>query len=187
MTFMDIVRARRSVRSYLKKPVEREKLLQCLEAARLAPSACNAQPWRFIIVDDKGQKEKLAAAAFSGLFAMKFARIAPVLVAIVKDGHNLAVRTGGTIRDVDYPLLDIGIAGEHFVLQATELGLGTCWIGWFNEGAARKVLGIPPGKKIACMLSVGYSETPPQEGNRWRKPSTEMAAFNEWGEGRTNH
>ncbi len=177
---MDIVTSRKSVRSYLDKPVEREKLSQCVEAARLAPSACNAQPWRFIVVDEPELREKFASGVFSGLFSMEFARKAPALVAVVKDQRSLVSKAGGTIRSVDYSLLDLGIAGEHFVLQATELGLGTCWIGWFNERVARKMLGIPRSKKIAYLLSVGYPAEPQPERGHRRKVTEEMAGFNGW-------
>ena len=180
MALMDIIRSRHSVRSYSDRPVEREKLLQCLEAARLAPSACNAQPWRFIVADDPAIKEKLAGAAFGGIYAMDFAKKAPVLVAIVADQHSIPSRAGGTIRRVDFSLLDLGIAGEHFVLQAHELGLGCCWIGWFDAVAAGKVLGVPRGKKVVYLLSVGYpageAAVPPHK----RKAIEEMSGFNGW-------
>jgi nitroreductase len=180
MPFMDIVKTRFSVRKYLDKPVEREKLLQCLEAARLAPSACNAQPWRFIVVDDPGLRKKFADEVFDGLFSMKFATEAPVLVAIVTDQHSVASRAGGTVRRVNFSLLDLGIAGEHFVLQAAELGLGTCWIGWFNERAARGILGIPGGNRIACLLSVGYPADEQTGRFHRRKTIEEMSASNHW-------
>jgi nitroreductase len=160
--------------------VEREKLLLCLEAARLAPSACNAQPWHFLVVDDPALKEKLADHAFSGLFAMKFAREAPVIVALVANQHSLPSRAGGAVRRVDFSLLDLGIAGEHFVLQAAELGLGTCWIGWFDERAARKILEVPRGKRIAYLISLGYPAEPAAVALHRRKPILQMSSFNRW-------
>ncbi len=179
MTLMEIIGARRSVRRYLDKPVEREKIELCLEAARLAPSACNAQPWRFLVVDEPELRERFVNKVFGGIYRGDFARKAPVIVAVVADQRSLASRASGAARNVSFALLDLGIAGEHFVLQAAELGLGTCWIGWFNEAAAKRALGVPRGKKIVYLLSLGY---PAGESARPhpRKTMAEMATFNGW-------
>ena len=129
--FQKLVRQRRSIRRYRPTPVEKEKLLACLEAARIAPSAHNAQSWRFLIIDDPGIKAGFAEAAFSGIYKMtRFAAQAPVLVLIMAELDVLANRLGRQVQGVSFYLLDLGIAGEHFVLQAEELGLSTCWIGW---------------------------------------------------------
>jgi len=177
MELDDIIRARRSVRRFRPDPVERDKIFQCLEAALIAPSACNAQPWHFVIVDDTELKERLAAEAFSGIYAgTRFAGRAPVLVAVVADPDWLP-KAGGAIRKTDFHLIDIGIAGEHFVLKAAELGLGTCWLGWFHESKARKVLGIARGKKIEIMLAVGYPQDSPAPA-RQRKTLEEIYTFN---------
>ena len=155
--FLDLVRQRRSVRVYADRPVEREKLVTCVEAARLAPSAENVEPWRFVIIDDPELKEKVAAEAFSGIYRpTRWAAKAPALVAILAKLDILANRIGAQVQGTHYYLIDIGIAGEHFVLQAQELGLGTCWIGWFNEKKARKALGIPRSYRLVCFISVGY-------------------------------
>ncbi|HUJ76792.1 MAG TPA: nitroreductase family protein, partial [bacterium] len=147
MALMDLIKQRHSVRQYQARPVEHEKLALCLEAARLAPSACNAQPWRFVVVDEPETLRRLGAAAFGGIYVMDFPRAAPVIVAVVMEASP-KVRAGGALRQTRFELLDLGIAGEHFVLQATELGLGVCWIGWFNEAGVKKVLGIPRGKRV---------------------------------------
>jgi len=181
MELNEIIQNRRSVRLYRPEPVEREKILQCLEAARLAPSACNGQPWQFIVVDDAELKNRLAGEAFSGIYAgTRFAGRAPALVAVVADPDWLP-KMGGAIRKTDFHLIDIGIAGEHFVLKATELGLGTCWLGWFDETKAKKVLGLPAGKRIEIMLAVGYPQddlVPPRQ----RKGLEEMSTFNPSGQ-----
>ncbi|MEW5901511.1 MAG: nitroreductase family protein [Acidobacteriota bacterium] len=176
------MRKRRSVRRYLDRPVEREKILVCLEAARLAPSAENVQPWRFLVLDDPAVKEKFSAAAFSGIYSFsRFAARAPVLIVILARLDILANRIGKQIQDVSFYLLDIGIAGEHLVLQAEELGLGTCWIGWFNARKTRKYFGIPRKYKIVSLMALGYSEQrPPREKNR--KSLSEIAWFNQCGE-----
>jgi nitroreductase len=161
--FQRILRGRRSIRRYLPTPVEREKLLACLEAARLAPSAHNAQPWRFIVVDDPDLKERLTAAAFSGIYSgSKFAAQAPVILLLLAKTELMAHGLGGRLQRVPFHFIDIGIAGEHIVLQAEELGLATCWMGWFNYRKARKVLGIPRKYKVMAMMPVGYAEKRPR-------------------------
>ena len=161
--FQKIVRGRRSIRRYLPTPIEREKLLACLEAARLAPSAHNGQPWRFIVVDDPGLKERLAAAAFSGIYSgSKFAAQAPVILVLLARTQFLAHGLGRRLQNVPFHLLDIGIAGEHIVLQAEELGLATCWMGWFSYRKARKLLAIPRKYKIMAMMPLGYAEKRPR-------------------------
>lgn len=161
--FQKILRGRRSIRRYLPTPVEREKLLACLEAARLAPSAHNAQPWRFIVVDDPGIKERLTAAAFSGIYSgSKFAAQAPVILVLLVKTELLAHGLGGRLQRVPFHFVDIGIAGEHIVLQAEELGLATCWMGWFNYRKVRKVLAIPRKYKVVAMMPMGYAEKRPR-------------------------
>lgn len=119
---MEIIKKRRSVRRFLTKPVSRELIEECLEAARLAPSACNAQPWQFIVIDDEAKKNAIAQAAFKGIFASnKFAAEAPVLIAVINDQRSYLVKAGDFVRNIKYSLIDIGIACEHFVLRAAEL------------------------------------------------------------------
>jgi nitroreductase len=176
--FQRIVRGRRSIRRFLPTPVEPEKLRASLEAARIAPSAHNVQPWRFVVVDDPGLKDRLAAGAFSGIFsASRFAAKAPVLVVVLTRPALVANRLGGRLQGVRYHLIDIGIAGEHVVLQAEELGLATCWMGWFNYRRVRKVLEIPRKFKIVAMLAVGYAEKRPSREPP-RRTFEEIVSFN---------
>src|SRR3989338_7816393 len=131
MTFLELVNKRRSVRGYISRPVPKEVIERCLEAARLAPSACNAQPWYFMIVDDPVLKDKVSSAAFSGIYSMNsFAQTAAALVVVVREKSKRAAALGGFYRHTQYNLVDIGIACEHFILQAAEDGVGTCWLGW---------------------------------------------------------
>ncbi len=175
--FLKLVRGRRSVRRYLDRPVEREKLAACLEAARLAPSAENVQPWRFLVIDDPETKERYARAAFSGIYRFsRFAAAAPVLILILARPDLVANRIGKQIQGVSYYLIDIGIAGGHLALQAEEFGLGTCWIGWFNGRRTRKFFRIPRRYKIVCLMALGYYEKKPRE--RPRRPLSELAWFN---------
>ena len=142
MDFSDLVKRRQSTRKYLSQRVEKEKLQQCLESARLSPSANNGQPWKFVVVDDPELKEQIAKSAAS-LGMNKFTHEAPVLVAVILEKMKLVSFLGSVIQDKEYPLLDIGIAVNQFCLQATDLGLGTCIIGWFDEKAIQKMISFP--------------------------------------------
>lgn len=178
MSFLDLVRQRQSERNYSDKSVPRDAIERCLEAARLAPSACNSQPWTFLVVDDPVAREKLAERAFSGIYSMNaFARKAPVLIVVVTERSKYTARLGGRFRGVQYSLIDIGIACEHLILQAAEEGIGTCWLGWFNERAVRAQLGLPAGTKIDVIISMGYPAVQNLREKR-RKTSAEIRRFN---------
>lgn len=168
--FQTLVSQRRSVRRYLDRPVRREKILTCLEAARLAPSADNVQPWRFLVIDDPAMKQRFAREAFSGIyFISRFAAKAPVLILMLARLDIIANRIGKQIQGIHYYLIDIGIAGEHIVLQAEELGLGTCWIGWFDVRKTRRFFKIPRKYKIVSLLSLGYYDRKPSREKKRRK------------------
>lgn len=174
----ELIRNRRSVRRYSERPVEREKVLDCLEAARLAPSADNVQPWRFLVLDDPEQKERFSKEVFSGIYSRtRFAAKAPVLILLMARLDIVANRIGKQIQGIHYYFIDMGIAGEHAVLRAEELGLGTCWIGWFNTRKARKIAKIPKKYKIVSLLSMGYPETRPSREKK-RKKLSEIVWFN---------
>jgi nitroreductase len=180
--FQRLVWSRRSVRRYLEIPVEREKILACLEAARLAPSAENVQPWRFLVVDDPGIKARLALEAFSGIYSFsRFAARAPVLIVILARPDILANRLGKQVQKVTFYLIDVGIAGAHLALQAEELGLGSCWIGWFNARRTRRFFRIPRQYKVVSLMALGYHESKPA-GEKKRKPLAEIAWFNRFGD-----
>lgn len=181
MNFSDLVKQRRSVRDFITRPVEREKIMMCLEAARLAPSACNSQPWKFIVVDDLNVKQELCDAAFSGLYTINsFCRKAPVIVVIVSEKSNFMERIGGMFRGTQYYLIDIGIAGEHLVLQAEDLGLSTCWVGWFDEKAIKKVLNIPSDRKVDILIAMGYCSETKVISEHNREFMNKVAAFNSY-------
>lgn len=178
LTLLELAATRSSVRSFQKTPVPREALLKCIEAARLAPSAENSQPWRYLIVDDPQLKDRLSRHAFSGVYrATLWAAQAPVLVVLFARLDLLANRLGRRITGIPYYLIDIGISGEHFVLQAQELGLGTCWIGWFSARGVKKALKTPLGYRPSAMLAVGYPAHSSQRLKK-RKPLEEIYGFN---------
>ncbi|MDD2714958.1 MAG: nitroreductase family protein [Candidatus Wallbacteria bacterium] len=167
MEFLDLVKTRRSVRKYQNRPVSRELIDKCLEAARLAPSACNSQPWSFVICDTPESTARLSDLAFSGIYKMNnFAGSAPVLITVITEKSESAARLGGFFRGTRFALIDVGMACEHLALQAAELGLGTCFFGWFNERAVKKQLGIPRSKKADLMISLGYPADEAVEKNR---------------------
>jgi nitroreductase len=182
MELMDLIRARRSVRRYADRPVERALIEQCLEAARLAPSAENAQPWRFVVVDDPHARERLARAAFSGIYRpTRFAAKAPVIVAVLAKPDILANRLGRAIQGTKYYLIDCGIACQQFVLQATELGLGVCYIGWYSKRGVRTALQVPRSHDIVVLLAVGYPEGQPEK-HKPRKELYDLVSYNNFGD-----
>jgi nitroreductase len=156
--FLEILVQRQSVRGYSDKAVEPEKLARCLEAARMAPSACNAQPWKFVVVDDPQLKDQVAGYTTSGpLVPMNhFTRQAPLLVVIVRESPNLTSKVGAMLKDKPYTLMDIGIVALQFCLQATAEGLGSCILGWFNEKKVKELLHIPKNKRAALIITLGY-------------------------------
>ena len=177
MKFIELVKNRRSTRKYSSEPVPREIIDQCLEAARLAPSACNSQPWTFIVVDNADTKEEIVEKALSGIYSINsFVKNAPVIIVVVTEQSTYAARLGGLLRNVKYSLIDIGIACDHLVLQAEELDIGTCWLGWFKEKAVKKVLGLPKSAKINVMISMGYPEGVTKK-EKERKPLDEIRRF----------
>jgi len=157
MALLDIISARKSVRKYQERLIEREKILTCIEAARLSPSAENVQPWRFFIFDNPDLKKKFCREVCSGIYRPTlFIEKAPVVVVIVAKLDIIANRLGRSVQGTQYYLLDIGIAGEHLVLQAQELGIGTCWIGWFNARKAKKFLSLSQGYRVIALIAMGY-------------------------------
>lgn len=157
--FTTLVKTRYSCRHFLDTPVEREQIDACLEAARLAPSACNAQPWSFIVWDDPESVAKAGEAAASGIYRFsRFLQEAPVMVAILADQKNFLTKAGSFVRNTKFYLIDIGIVSEHLVLKAAELGLGTCHVGWFNEKALVKAWGLPAQTEIPLLISLGYPD-----------------------------
>ena len=181
MTFQELINSRQSVRKYQDKPVEREKIEKIIEAVHLAPSACNSQPWRVIIIDEPGLKNEVAKATFSKTIAFnKFAVEAPVIAVLVIEKAKLIAQIGGSIKNMEYPQIDIGIAAGHFCLQAAELELGTCMIGWFDEKKIKPLLNIPEKRKIGLVITLGYPPEDYQLRKKIRKPLDEICGFNSY-------
>jgi len=155
--FFDLINKRQSCRKYLDKPVEKEKLIKCIEAARIAPSACNSQPWHFIVVNNKELSSKVAMCAQDKVMN-KFTSECQSFVIIVEESGNLTSRAGALMKQQDYRSVDLGIATEHLCLSATEQNLGTCILGWFNEKELKKLLNINKLKRIRLVVAIGYPE-----------------------------
>ena len=168
MEIIEVIRDRCSVRSYADKPVERKKIDRLLEAARLAPSASNRQEWRFVVVTDAGKRANLARAAANQTFVGK----APVVLVACAEHDGHVMRCG----QLCYPI-DVAIAVDHVTLQAVAEGLGTCWIGAFNEERVKHLLEVPREVKVVAMTPLGYPASPelnfPLDDSR-RKPAAEI-------------
>ncbi len=176
--FLELVASRQSDRAYDKsRTVEPEKLERILEAARLSPSACNAQPWKFIVVTDPELSVKVGKAT-AGLGMNKFAKDAPVHILIVEESANITSLLGSKIKDKHFPLIDIGIAAAHITLAAEAEGLGSCILGWFDEKELKRLLGIPVSKRLLLDITIGY----PEKGKRLksRKAKEKVISYNKY-------
>ncbi len=155
--------------------------MRCLEVARLAPSASNSQPWTFVVVDEPVLKDKVARETFDAIARFnKFTVQAAVLVVFVIEKPKLITQIGAAIKKLEYPLIDIGIAAEHFCLQAAEEGLGTCMLGWFNEKPIKELLNIPEKKTIGLVVTLGYPEDDYPLRNKIRKKFEKVVRFNSY-------
>ncbi|MBF0216548.1 MAG: nitroreductase family protein [Candidatus Omnitrophica bacterium] len=160
MNFMELAGSRRSVRDFSARKIARKDLDASVDAARLSPSACNSQPWRFVIIDDDGILEIISKEAFSGLHKMNsFVRSAPALIAIISESKKIVPKLGEFFQRTDYRLIDTGIACQQIVLAAGSLGIGSCILGWFNEKELKKALCVPREKKIELVIALGYPRT----------------------------
>jgi nitroreductase len=179
MALIDIIKARKSVRKYTGSPLPRELVEKCIEAARLAPSADNVQPWRFIVLDDPEYKKQFCESVLTGLFRRtRFIEKAPVIVVLAARTSLIVHGIGKRVVKTDVQLIDIGIAGEHLVLQAQELGIGTCWINMFNPKRAKRVLDLPSNLRVISLIAMGY----PAEGatkNRRDLPLDAILFYND--------
>jgi nitroreductase len=169
MKILPCITKRYSVRSYLPKPVENEKLKAVLEAARLAPSAKNFQEWRFVVVQDAETRKKLMVAANNQSFVGE----APVVIACSAVNTNYVMRGG----QLTYPI-DVAIAVDHMTLQAVEEGLGSCWIGSFYEEQVKKILGIPEQARVVALLTLGYPAD--KQPERRRKAIDQITCYEKW-------
>ncbi|HYF82982.1 MAG TPA: nitroreductase family protein [Clostridia bacterium] len=172
---------RRSIRKYSDKPVEDEKIIQLLEGARLAPSGSNTQPWHFIVVKSEVTKQKLAEISHD----QKWMLSAPIFIVCVadircrvKEDVEISLNDNSPEKELKQIIRDTSIAVEHIVLEADNLGLGTCWVAWFIQNEIRPILNIPSDKYVVCILTLGYADETPKA--RPRKRLEEIIHYENW-------
>jgi nitroreductase len=167
MEYFDLIQKRHSIRSYRNDPVEEEKLLRVLEAARLAPTAHNNQAFKVVVLRTAGREEELKK-----IYSQDFFVQAPIVLGIFTSLEESWVRADGT----NYGWVDAAIVADHIILAATALGLGTCWIGAFNPQAARDVVGLGTGFEPVTFIPLGYPGS--LDGNvKKRKPLDELVVY----------
>lgn len=163
MNFSEIAQARQSCRSYdTQRPVEPEKLQAMLESARLAPSACNGQPYLFTVC--QGDTAKAVAAATMGMGMNKFSAQAPVLIVISEMPYVRSAAAGAKLKKNDYRSIDIGIAAAYLTAEATAQGLGTCILGWLDDAKLRDICGLEGQARL--VITVGYPKDAPRPKKR---------------------
>ncbi len=163
MDFLDLAKQRQSCRSYdTTLPVEQEKLDAILEAGRLAPSACNAQPYHITVCT--GEAARAAARACMGMGMNKFAAQAPVLLVISEDQYNKTAAMGARVKSNDYRSIDIGILTAYLTAQAHALGLSTCILGWLDDKKLRQLCGLE--QPVRLVITLGYGNDKPREKKR---------------------
>ena len=172
---------RRSVRKYLNKKVEKEKLVQLLESARLAPSGSNTQPWTFLIIESEDTKEKLSIADHH----QKWMMTAPIFIVCVADIRyripmDIQVRLDENSSEPELKQIirDTAIAMEHILLEAEHLGLAACWTAWFEQDDVRPILNIPDDKYVCGIITLGYGDEAPKQ--RPRKAMEEIVRYEKW-------
>ncbi len=172
---------RRSIRKYVNKKVEKEKLDQLLESARLAPSGSNTQPWTFIIIESEDTKEKLSIADHHQTWMMT----APLFIVCVADircripiGTKVRLDENSSEPELKQIIRDTAIAMEHILLEAEHLGLAACWTAWFEQDAVRPILNIPDDKYVCGIITLGYGDETPKQ--RPRKAMEEIVRYEKW-------
>ena len=169
MDFLALVRSRYSVRSYEDRPVEQDKLDRVLEAVRLAPSASNRQPWKFVVIREAETRRELVEPCFNQQFVAQ----APVVIAGVGLMPNRKLHCG-----IPGDPVDLAIAMDHLALAAAAEGLGTCWVGAFYQDRVREVLGIPESAQVVELMTLGYpADSPPPKS---RKPISDIVCYDRW-------
>ncbi|MFC1954067.1 nitroreductase family protein [Chloroflexota bacterium] len=169
MQFLKLAKKRYSVRAYKPEPVEDEKLQQMLEAARLAPTATNRQPFQLIVVHTAGREKEL-----SRIYQRTWFVQAPIVICACGIPSQSWIRRDGK----NYCDIDVTIAMDHLILTAADLGLGTCWIGAFNPEAAREILKLPNEVEPIAFTTLGYPDDQPKD--KKRKPIGDLVRYEHW-------
>jgi len=176
MSFREIVLKRRSVRKFADRPVTEGEITAVFEAARVAPSSNNSQPWRFVIVREKGKVEELAKCGpIISSPVIGFIANAPCIIVCCAEPGALYHNAIKRLLPSDLAVIDVSIATEHIVLAAAEIGLGSCWIGWISEKKVAKLLNLPKKWKVIAMLALGWPDKPLEAHEPKRKALSEIA------------
>ena len=173
--FFELINKRESCRSYSDRRVSKEDLVKCIEAARVAPSACNSQPWSFVVVNSE-EKSPLVAKCTQSMGMNKFTSEAPAFIVVCEEKANLSANLGGIIKSQHYAQGDVGIAVASICYAATELGLSTCILGWFDEKKLVELLSLPKNKRIRLVISVGFAKND-NIRNKKRKSIDEIMTY----------
>lgn len=182
---MQLVRDRRSVRTFdTERPVPEDVLNSMLEAARLAPSSNNTQPWHFVVVRDPEALRRLATAAPAGTSINRWMKTAPAVIVCCGQPNLLAHTAMGQLVDKNWFIMDIAIAVEHMVLAAREQGVGTCWVGWYDERKVRQIIRAPRAARIAALLPVGYPKADKWPPAKKRRPLADIVSWDHFGKTR---
>jgi nitroreductase len=175
------IEMRRSIRKYIDKPVNDEKIIELIESARLAPSGSNTQPWNFIIVRSELTKQRLAEASHNQQWMLS----APVFIVCIADIRcriaedvDMSLNEDSPQEELKQIIRDTSISIEHILLEANNLGLGTCWVAWFTQEEIRPILNIPADKYVVGIITVGYTDEKPKA--RPRKRLEEIIQYENW-------
>lgn len=177
-SFLELAQQRQSDRAFLPgRKIEQDVLDRILESARLAPSACNGQPWHFTVVTDDNLLPEVGRAT-SGLGMNKFVKDASALVLITHEETNITSKLGSGIKDKDFPMMDLGIASAFLTLAAEDEGVGSCILGWFDEKKIKELVGIPKKKRLMLIVALGYAAKPKRK--KVRKEWDKVVSFEKY-------
>jgi len=174
LSVLEVIKNRSSIRRYKDRPIPKDILMSILEAARLAQSANNGQPWQFIVVTDQAMKRRLVDTADGQDFV---GEAAAVIICLAEPEASFAV---GPFEGF---LIDLAIAIENMVLTAWDLGVGSCWIGAFSENEVKKLLDVPENLRVMSLLTLGYPDE--KIGSRYRKSLSEIVHYEKYGRKQT--
>lgn len=181
MEFEKLQQRRESCRVYSERPVSREDLVHLVDVARLSPSGCNAQPWKFIIVDEPEAKEKLVGCLQDGpVNGCPWGDKVPAFIVICEDEAHLKPGVGEHYGSQHFAQMDIGMAAMALCYEATEMGLGTCMIGTMNQERIKEAFGIPGERTVRLLITVGYPANAGEPRKKTRKALEEIVSFNHW-------
>ena len=165
MTFLELVQKRESCRGFLPELPPLEKLIACVDTARLAPSACNSQPWRYTIITEPSLRDSVCRAV-QDQGMNRFASEAPAFIVVEQRSGNLSSRVGGVLKGQDFASVDIGIGIAHLCLAAADAGLSTCILGWLNQKKLRRALHAAGPIRLVVAIGYARSTAAPREKNR---------------------